>query len=43
MDSVGGKSGGGGERERKIEKEKEGVGWKGQVHRGNYSHLLVIY
>lgn len=30
--------------EKEIGKEKEeGVGWGGQVYRGNYSHLLGIY
>lgn len=29
------------EKDRKI--KRKGVGWGGQVHGGNYSHLLAIY
>lgn len=32
-----------GEREKDRKRKRKGVGWGGQVHRGNYSHLLAIY
>lgn len=31
-----------GEREKDRKRKRKGVGWGGQVHRGNYSHLLAI-